>query len=330
MVHANASCISITAKWTGGPREKTISKFYFMDISTSKLQGSEYILLLTSFGQWLEVLGYAPGTREVLPGHVREFLSFQEQSGKLVLQRITAGDATSFINGLKTKTGVRTGRPYSPAHINKYIQALKLFSRYVRETGRSDIGFAIERLEQSRFKPVWLSKAEVQRLYEASSDNVLGMRDRAMLAVFYGCGLRLNEGASLELKDIINDRKLLHVRKSKQYKERLVPVAEKNYQEIKLYIDYGRSQLLQYIQTDALFIDANKGQAMQKQSLYIRIKRLVKIAKVNKKVGAHTLRHSIATHLLQSGMKLEGIRDFLGHADLDSTQIYTHLKNEPV
>ncbi|MBE7169521.1 MAG: tyrosine-type recombinase/integrase [Williamsia sp.] len=300
-----------------------------MDTATSRLKSSEYILLCGSFEQWLEVLGYAAGTREVLPGHVREFLNYQEQTGKARLEQITATDAAEFIKHLKERTGIRTGRPYSPAHINKYIQALKLFSRYVRETGRSDIGFAIERMGQSRPKPVWLSKAEVQRLYEASDDSVLGMRDRAMLAVFYGCGLRLNEGASLEIKDIITDRKLLHVRKGKQYKERLVPVAEKNYREIKFYIDYGRPQLMQEVKTGALFLDANKGQPMQKQSLYIRIKRLVKIAKVKKKVGAHTLRHSIATHLLQSGMKLEGIRDFLGHADLDSTQIYTHLKNEP-
>ena len=300
-----------------------------MDKVTSKLQSSEYTLLLGSFEQWLEVLGYAAGTRQVLPGHVREFLSCQEQSGKSVLERITAGDATIFINGLKIRVGIRTGKPYSNNHINKYIQALKLFSRYVRETGRADLSLSIERMDQTRSKPVWLSKSEINRLYEATADNVLDMRDRAMLAVFYGCGLRLNEGASLELKDIIDNRKLLHVRKGKQYKERLVPIAEKNYQEVKQYIDYGRPQLLQEIKTEHLFIDANKGCPMQKQSLYIRIKRLVKIAGIKKKVGAHTLRHSIATHLLQSGMKLEGIRDFLGHVDLDSTQVYTHLKNEP-
>jgi site-specific recombinase XerD len=168
----------------------------------------------------------------------------------------------------------------------------------------------------------------MQRLYEATADNLLGIRDRAMLAVYYGCGLRLNEGIHLHTGDIIHDKKLLHVRKGKHYKERYVPIAEKNYEELKLYIDYARLQLLQQIKTEALFIDVNKGRAMHKQSLYLRIKRLVKIAKIKKKVGAHTLRHSIATHLLQSGMKLERIKDFLGHDHLDSTQIYTHLANE--
>jgi site-specific recombinase XerD len=188
----------------------------------------------------------------------------------------------------------------------------------------------LEQLPQTKGKPTWLTKAEIQALYEVTGDSVLGIRDRAMLAVYYGCGLRLNEGACLELRDIIRDRKLLHVRKGKRYKERYVPIATKNYEELRLYMDYARPQLLQEYKTEALFIDANKGHPIDKQSLYVRIKQLVKKARIKKKVGTHTLRHSIATHLLQSGMKLEKIQEFLGHDDLDSTQIYTHLVNETV
>jgi site-specific recombinase XerD len=230
---------------------------------------------------------------------------------------------------MQTKTGERTGRPFTSGHLNKQIQALNLFSKYIRETGKASIGFTLERQEETRPKPTWLTKAEIQALYEATADNALGIRDRAMLAVYYGCGLRLNEGASLELKDILKERKILHVRKGKRYKERLVPIADKNFHELKLYIEYGRPQLLQKIKTESLFIGANKGVPLGKQSLYVRIKGLVKKAKIKKKVGTHTLRHSIATHLLQSGMKLERIQQFLGHGDPDSTQIYTHLANEP-
>jgi site-specific recombinase XerD len=149
-----------------------------------------------------------------------------------------------------------------------------------------------------------------------------------MLAVYYGCGLRLNEGVHLELKDVMIDRQVLHVRKGKRYKERLVPMNPKTMQMITLYMDVGRPQLLQQYPTERLFIDANKGKPMQRQSLYIRAKALVKQAGIKKKVGTHTLRHSIATHLLQSGMKLEQIQQFLGHSNLDSTQIYTHLSHK--
>lgn len=292
------------------------------------LQCSEYILLSQAFKEWLQLLNYSGGSVQGLPGHVQEFLYYQEQQGKSSLQQLEARDATAFIEHMQQQTGERTGLPFSPGHINKYIQALNLFSQYIRETGRCGTGFVLERLLQTRGKPAWLTKREIQSLYEVTSDSVLGIRDRAMLAVYYGCGLRLNEGASLELRDIISNRRLLHVRKGKHYKERYVPIAAKNYKELRLYMDYARPLLLQQYKTEALFIDANKGHPINKQSLYLRVKQLVKKARIKKKVGAHTLRHSIATHLLQSGMKLEKIEAFLGHGDLDSTQIYTHLANE--
>lgn len=294
----------------------------------ASLQSVEYILLLRGFTEWLELLGYSSLSIPGLSSAVKSFLFYQEGHEKLSLTELTATDANHFMELLQTQNGERTGRPFSAGHINKQVQSLKLFSRWIRGTGRSEIGFTLERVEESRSKPTWLTKQQIQGLYEATGDNLLGIRDRAMLAVFYGCGLRLNEGASLELKDIDSNKKIVHVRKGKQYKERYVPVAEKNYEELKLYIDYARPQLLQEIKTEAVFIDAGKGRTMHKQSLYVRIKLLVRKAKIKKKVGTHTLRHSIATHLLQSGMKLERIQQFLGHADLDSTQIYTHLVNE--
>ena len=301
------------------------------------LQSAEYKLLLQSFTEWLQLLGYSPLS---IPSHttsLKDFFEYQEATGKLSLEQLTATDANNFIEHLQNKVGERTKKTLSNNHINKNIQSLKLFSRYIRETGRSNTGFNLERLPDVRGKPAWLTKAEIQALYEACSPPswelegaVLGIRDKAMLAVFYGCGLRLNEGACLTLNDIQNERKVLHVRKGKHYKERFVPIAQKNYEELQLYVDYARPQLLQEIKTTALFIGANKGVQMDKQSLYIRIKKLVGKANIKKKTGTHTLRHSIATHLLQSGMKLERIQQFLGHADLDSTQIYTHLLNEAI
>lgn len=292
------------------------------------LQSAEYKLLLQSFTEWLQLLNYSPLSIPGLTTALKDFLQYQEATGKLLLEQLTATDANHFIKYLQTKVGQRTKKQLSNNHINKHIQSLKLFSRYIRETGRSIVAFTVERLEEEKNKPAWLTKQEMQQLYEAIPETVLGIRDKAMLAIYYGCGLRLNEGASLELHDIDSTKKVLHVRKGKHYKERFVPIAEKNFEEIKLYVDYARPQLLQTIKHENLFVDANRGRAMHKQSLYVRIKTLVRKSNIKKKVGTHTLRHSIATHLLQSGMKLERIQQFLGHAGLDSTQIYTHLQNE--
>jgi site-specific recombinase XerD len=292
------------------------------------LTSDEHQLLQQGFAEWLAVLGYAATSVMMLPRHLQEFLHHQESHGKYGLQQLVAGDAAAFIRQQQTQTGVRTGRGFSTGHINKYIQALTLFSRYIRESGKSGVGFTLERLTDSRDQPAWLTRSEIRRLYAVTKDDVLGLRDRAMLSVFYGCGLRLQEGASLGCGDILHDRQLLYVRRGKGYKERYVPIAEKSYADLVVYIEEARPQLQQQ-PCAALFIDANKGRPITKQSLYLRIKGLVHKAGIPKKVGTHTLRHSIATHLLQSGMTLERIAAFLGHAALDSTQIYTHLINEP-
>ena len=292
------------------------------------LRSDEHKLLRQGFAEWLSVLGYAPMSVTYMPRHLQEFLHHQEANGKYGLAQLTAGDATAFIEHQQTRTGIRTGRAFSAAHINKYIQVLHLFSNYIRQTGKSPVGFTVELLESGSPTPAWLTRSEIRRLYAACGEDVLGLRDKAMLSVFYGCGLRLQEGASLELSDILHDRKLLYVRRGKEYKERYVPMAEKSYQDIQVYIEQARPELLQR-PCAALFLDANKGRPIHKQSLYLRIKALVRKAGITKDVGTHSLRHSIATHLLQSGMKLERIKEFLGHAALDSTQIYTHLINEP-
>jgi site-specific recombinase XerD len=291
------------------------------------LHSEEYKLLQQGFATWLQTLGYADSTVMTLPRHVQEFLHYQEQGGRTSLVQLQAPDASAFARQLQTRIGTRTRKGFSPGHINKYIQALKLFNQYIRQTGRTGIGFTLAFLEDSPDKPDWLTHPEIRRLYEAISDDVLGIRDRAMLAVYYGCGLRLSEGAALTLSDVIADRKLLYVRKGKGYKERYVPMAGRSYKAIQLYIDEGRPQLVQG-HTDRLFIGAGSGKPLHTQSLYIRIKRLVSVAGLTKRIGTHTLRHSIATHLLQSGMKLERIAEFLGHSSLDSTQLYTHLVNQ--
>jgi len=291
------------------------------------LHSAEYQLLQQGFGEWLQTLGYAPVTVTALPRLLQEFLHYQEQGGKPSLGSLQAPDANAFIEHIEVKIGPRSGRGYSAGHINKYIQALKLFNQYIRETGRTGIGFTLVLLDDRRNKPDWLTHREVQRMYEAIQDDVLGIRDRAMLAVYYGCGLRLSEGAALTLRDIIEDRRLVYVRQGKGYKERYVPMAGRNYREIQFYIEEGRPQLVQG-PTDRLFIGAGTGRPLDRQSLYIRVKRLVSTAGLTKRISTHTLRHSIATHLLQHGMKLERIAEFLGHSCVDSTQLYTHLVNQ--
>jgi integrase/recombinase XerD len=153
-------------------------------------------------------------------------------------------------------------------------------------------------------------------------------RDRAILAIFYGCGLRRNEGVNVDVGDINFDRALLHVRKGKNYKERFVPMGKSVMKHLQEYIYDHRPELLQGSKTESLFVSLLT-RRINGQTIILRIKYLKHQTEnaelIEKEIGLHTLRHSIATHLLQSGMKLESIARFLGHSTLESTQIYTHL-----
>ena len=152
-----------------------------------------------------------------------------------------------------------------------------------------------------------------------------------MLCIYYGCGLRKSEGTNLKTSDILTERKLIFVRKGKGCKERYVPVTGNNLTHIIEYLQNGRNFLLNQNETDSFFIN-QYGTSCSDQALSARLERLVKNSNNSvlkaKKPSLHTLRHSIATHLLQQGMEIEMIQKFLGHASLESTQIYTHIINE--
>jgi integrase/recombinase XerD len=183
----------------------------------------------------------------------------------------------------------------------------------------------ITQLYDTTYQKHHFANEETQTKQEAVSQ-----RDRAMLGIYYGCGLRKSEGINLTTGDILTERKLIHVRKGKGSKERYVPVTENNLKYITEYLNIGRMLLLNGNETERFFV-SQYGEACSDQALTVRLKRLVKNTQNStlraKKPTLHTLRHSIATHLLQQGMEIELIQKFLGHSSLESTQIYTHIVN---
>jgi integrase/recombinase XerD len=286
-----------------------------------------YRELELDFKEWLALLGYAEGTVYNMPLFVREFFHWLENGGTKKVEAISAQHAHDFLFHLKLRPHAVHGGKLSSGHVNKYHQALVLLSRYVRQTERGSFTVETQRMPEARHVPDILTMAEVKELYKATDGSVLGLRDKAMLGIFYGCGLRRNEGVQLDVSDIDFKSKLVYVRKGKNYKERYVPANETTLRHIKDYLDHSRPFLQTKNKIPALFI-SDKGYRARGQSLLIRLRRLNKLAKLDKEIGLHTLRHSIATHLLQSGMKLPHIAKFLGHSSLEATQIYTHIKHE--
>jgi integrase/recombinase XerD len=149
-----------------------------------------------------------------------------------------------------------------------------------------------------------------------------------MLSIYYGCGLRRSEGVNLDAKDILLKEKLVFVRAGKGYKERYVPMNEAVKEDLDNYL-YERSGSLEGCGSkEESFFISYLAKRMSGNALITRVQNLANKAKIGKTIGLHTLRHSIATHLLQSGMTLEEVSQFLGHSSLESTQIYTHLAHE--
>jgi integrase/recombinase XerD len=291
------------------------------------LNNYAYKELELDFKEWLALLGYAENTVYNMPLYMHEFFHWLESEEIKQVQEINAEHVHDFLFQLKRRPHAIHGGKLSAAHINKYHQGLVLLSQFVRQTDKGSFTVETERLEQTREIPDILTLAEVKALYNATDASVLGLRDKVMLDIFYSCGLRRNEGVQLDVSDIDFKGHLVYVRKGKNYKERYVPMNESTLQHIKDYLDHSRPFLQKKDKTPALFI-SDKGYRAQGQSLLIRLRKLLKLAKVNKSIGLHTLRHSIATHLLQSGMKLKHIAKFLGHSSMESTQIYTHIIHE--
>lgn len=308
-----------------------------------------YQYIEKSFKEWLEVLGYSWQSVYYMPIQIRGLLNHLEKQHKTQLTDITIEAIKDYYyNELKQrKNYMRDAGAIGNSHLNKHIQALRKFTEYLRQTGKLQIAmFTISLEKVTEEKLTVLTEEEIRQLYAATEIveqkkihnrsaelyEAIQQRDRAMLSIFYGCGLRRNEGYHLNVNDINISSAILHVIKGKGYKERLVPISTKSIEHITAYLYEGRNILLKENKQEAFFISSNNGKRLGGQLMLVKLHQLIRLTGnaelVEKEAGLHTLRHSIATHLLANGMSLEKIKDFLGHSSLESTQIYTHLVNE--
>ena len=290
-----------------------------------------------SFAEWLDILGYSKQSIYQQPTHIRELFYWLETQKQITqVNQITSKLIKEHYQNIKTRANTRKGGALSNNYLNKHLQALYSFAKYLRQTGKLALADLQIRREEPNSKQIEvLTIQEIKALFNATNQNInnqkqeaLAARDKAMLSIFYSCGLRRTEAVSLDLRDIDFDRQIVHVRKGKGYKERFVPLNKTNAKILQEYIYDYRPYFAKDNQKSALFIGC-RATRLHGQSLAIRLKVLQqKTDELNlqqKDLNLHTLRHSIATHLLQNGMELKKIQRFLGHSSLESTQIYTHL-----
>ena len=287
------------------------------------------VILIKSFEKWLKTLEYADSTVYASVRYVNDFFLYLKSSEITLLEDIQTEILTGYLKHLQSRANKRFNGGLSNNYITSNINAIKRFSRYLQETGKTFFEVPIKSIQDKENSKTILSRQEINDLYNACSSDILGIRDKAILSIYYGCGLRRSEGINLDVSDILLKEKRVYVRKGKNYKERYVPMTGAVKEDLENYIYVAREKIRSFkdAKPEAFFLSLQV-KRLCGSTLIKRVQKLAENAGIQKETGLHTLRHSIATHLLQSGMALEEVCLFLGHASLESTQIYTHLSAE--
>ena len=237
-------------------------------------------------------------------------------------------DVADFLADLATGNG----RPAcSPATINRKTACLRSFYRHLRreELVDADPTATLTPPAKSRKLPHVLSYGEVKRLLESvRGSDPIALRDRALLEVMYGCGLRASEATGLEVTDV-DLRRAFTRPHGKGSKERIVPLGREAAAAVRRYLRAGRAELVGTRPEPKLFVNF-RGGPLSRQGLYKVIRRHAAEVGLEGKMSPHTLRHSFATHLLSGGCDLRSVQEMLGHADVSTTQLYTHLSPERI
>lgn len=209
------------------------------------------------------------------------------------------------------------------------LTTLKNFFAYLTKTKviKTDIAIAISRPKLRKRLPKSLSVEEVDLLLDIKLITAFDYRNKAMLELLYGTGLRISELIELKVFDLDYTACILRVM-GKGRKERIVPLGEYSMHYLKLYLDV-RKELLKGKTNDYLFLN-NRGERISRQGFFKILKKLLQEKGLNEDVSPHTLRHSFATHLLNRGADLRTIQELLGHSDIATTKIYTHISDEKV
>ena len=270
--------------------------------------------------RFLDTLWIEQGlARNTLSSYRSDLALFARHLGR-PLANADAGDVHSYL-AARHRGGSFTARSQA-----RFLSAARRYFRFlVRERVRADDPTAlIEGPRQGRSLPKALGAGDVDKLLAAPDVATdLGLRDRAMLELLYACGLRVSELVGLGAQQVNLTRGVVQV-VGKGGRERLVPMGEESRHWLERYLKQGRPALAAPRPVEALFL-SQRGTGMTRQNFWHLIKRYARLAGINTSLSPHTLRHAFATHLLEHGADLRSVQMLLGHRDLSTTQIYTHI-----
>lgn len=252
-----------------------------------------------------------------------------QQLAKWLSEHRSRGLMAADGSDLQAYLGARLRAGGSPRSSARFLSTVRGFYRWLMREGKisSDPTLHIESPRQGRPLPKSLSETDVERLLAAPDlDSPVEFRDRTMLELLYGCGLRVSELVGLSVSQVGLNQGVVRII-GKGSKERLVPMGDEALTWLLRYVRGPRQELLRGQVSDVLF-PSNRRQAMTRQSFWYRIKLYAQRSGIDAHLSPHTLRHAFATHLLNHGADLRVVQMLLGHSDLSTTQIYTHVARQ--
>ena len=259
-------------------------------------------------------------TREIYSREIACFFSYLQKNNLDCLEIDTAGIKEYLVFNSNE-------RSLGPSTNSRVITALRLFYDFLNKEGlrKDDPTELIGKIRKPKNLPLTVNATDVDRFLNAidTSDSI-GTRDRALFELIYSCGLRVSECCSLRMTDYYNRERRITVT-GKGDKQRMVPVGDYAADALDIYINNARNELLGKNRSRYMFI-SRQGKPITRQEVWIRLKHYAELADLDLKV--HTLRHSFATQLLKNGADLRSVQEFLGHSDIRTTEIYTHVNTE--
>jgi integrase/recombinase XerD len=263
--------------------------------------------------------GLSPHTGEAYQQDLTDFIRWLQRHHISSVNDVTRRHIMDYLLDLKEK-----GR--APTTLSRHLVAIRVFFKFLQQEGMlgSNITDAMDAPRLWKILPETLSVAEVEKLLQAPDvKKPLGIRDKAMLELLYSTGLRVSELVGLKLDDIHSDARYLKCM-GKGRKERIVPFGKSARDHVQIYLDEVRPQWNREPRQRALFI-TKRDLPMSRKTFWHLIKKYAALAGVKREISPHTLRHSFASHLLANQAPLRVIQEMLGHADISTTQIYTHI-----
>jgi integrase/recombinase XerD len=280
----------------------------------------------------LDFLAYLELERGLSRNTLEAYRSDLQQLGRFLGERgvdpLAAGhaDLAAFIDQLAAGSG---GASPAPATLQRKLACVRSFYRHLRRERLIDHDptAKLRSPRQRQRLPKVLSREQVLLLLsQPRGSDPSALRDRALLETMYACGLRASEATALELSDVDLEAGMLRAR-GKGSKERLVPIGSAATKALGAYLRCGRPRLVGIAEESHVFVN-HRGHGLSRQGLYKIVQRHARAAGLERNMSPHTLRHTFATHLLSGGCDLRSLQEMLGHADIGTTQIYTHLSAE--